>query len=54
MITNILLSACILIFIHFGFVNVGKLIRGHKVSTANIFVMAASATGIITHFIGMW
>lgn len=51
---NIFLIIAFLIAIWFSILVVGKLIAKDGVPAFQIFILAASLTTIITHYVGLW
>lgn len=51
---NIFLSIVFGIAIWFSILVVGKLIAKDEVPAFQIFILAASLTTIITHYVGLW
>lgn len=47
-------AVCIYLALHFGFVNVGKVIYNQPVSAGNIFMMMAPITAVILRCLGCW
>ena len=38
----------------YGFSAVGKLIKNQGVTSGHLYILSASVTAMITHFLGMW